>query len=138
MNELREQAVILRSDGKPYEEVAEQLELSVQEVIDLLENEEVAINTYRAVKMETLITSQQADHKGRIEHLSNLQNRLREELESRDLSTIPTDKLVTLILKTSEALKEEVTPIRVLSSNSQTLWQYEQKYGNKRTPLIDY
>lgn len=50
----------------------------------------------------------QVDKQGRINRLAALQDRLSRELESRDLTDLPTDKLVTLLIKTSEALKGEV------------------------------
>ena len=116
---LQEQVVTLRADGATYSEIAERTALPVQEFIDLSAEESYKVSTLRAVRMETLITTQRVDHRGRIEQLSHLQSRLREELERRDLSDLPTDKLVTLLLKTSEALKGEVTTPEILSSEAQ-------------------
>ena len=60
------------------------------------------------MEMEALFDAEKINLRGRVEQLSSLQARLRDELAKRDLSKIPTDKLIALFIKTNQALKDEV------------------------------
>lgn len=103
------QVLALREEGKTYAEIAEVTGLKAQDAVDSLNLQEVYhVNTLRAIEAEAMFARLQVDKQGRINRLAALQDRLSRELESRDLTDLPTDKLVTLLIKTSEALKGEV------------------------------
>lgn len=118
---LRLQAVELRAEGMGYEDIAQRLGLEVQDIIDTLQEGETGekVSTLRAVKLEKIITAGGVDTTGRIKSLSSLRQRLTEELESRDLSDIPTKDLATLIVKINEALKSEVYTPKILTREEQ-------------------
>lgn len=126
LSSLKLQAVELRADGKTYKEIAEELGTDIQQAIDMASDESDKIATLRAVKMEALFQEERINQTGRIERLSALQARLKEELDRRDLSDIPTDKLITLYLKTSETIKGEVYTPKILSSTEQAKAQRER------------
>ena len=109
----------LRAEGLSYRKIAEALGIGKQTAVDVVNEYPEHMATLQAIEMEAFIEARQVDAKGRIEQLSKLYTRLLDELQHRDLADLPTDKLVTLLLKTSEALaKEVVTPI-ALSSGEQ-------------------
>mgnify|MGYP004447540259 CR=1 FL=1 len=123
--ELEERIVALRGNGTDYAQIAEMTSTPLQEVIDLSEKHSERVKMLRAAKMETLITTQRVDNRGRVEQLSSIQQRLREELERRDLSDIPTEKLVALLIRLSTALKDEVVYPKILSTyqqETQEMW----------------
>lgn len=126
LSSLKLQAVELRAGGKTYKEIAEELGTDIQQAIDMASDESDKIATLRAVKMEALFQEERINQTGRIERLSALQARLKEELDRRDLSDIPTDKLITLYLKTSETIKGEVYTPKILSSTEQAKAQRER------------
>lgn len=111
--EQRTQVLTLRKEGKTFADIAEQTGLEAQDVVDALSTVDTyRVSTIRAIQAEAMFARLQVDRQGRINQLAALQERLRSELASRDLSDLPTDKLVTLLIKTSEALKGEVfTPV---------------------------
>lgn len=102
----------LRAEGLSYADIATEAKISKQTAVDIVRSNIDQVNTLQAVEMEALLDASKVNLKGRVEKLAALQDRLRSEIEQRDLSDIPTDKLIALYLKTSDTLKGEVpTPI---------------------------
>jgi len=120
-----ERFIQMRADGSSYDEIARETGTDVQEVIDVVADRLEVASTMAAVKMEVYFKEQRIDNRGRIEQLSALRKRLLDEIETRDLSDVPTDKLVNLFIKTGEALKEEIngTP-KILSTEGQAKKKY--------------
>lgn len=115
----RDRAVSLRGDGRSYEDIAEELGIGVQEAIDLTAKREEAAQTLAGARMEAFFIQNGVNARGRIEELSAIRRRLSEELARRGLSDLPTDKLITLLIKTTEALKGEVYSPTILSTEAQ-------------------
>ena len=107
-NKVKLRIIELRADGLSYAKIAEEAGVAKQTAVDVVKESIDEVATLQAIEMEALFETERVNKKGRIEQLSALQARLREEIESRDLSDVPTDKLVSLFLKTSETLKGEV------------------------------
>lgn len=100
----------LRAEGLSFANIAKEANVSKQTAVDIIRDNIEEVQTLQAIEMEALIDASKVNQRGRIEQLSELHSRLREEIAKRDLSDVPTDKLIKLYLNTSETLKEEVTP----------------------------
>lgn len=98
----------LRAEGLSYAKIAEEASVSKQTAVDIVKANIDQVTTLQAVEMEAFLDTSRINYRGRVKQLSDLHNRLREEIERRDLSDIPTDKLINLYLKTSDSLKGEV------------------------------
>ena len=109
----------LRAEGYSYAKIAEALKIAKQTAVDIVRDNRDEVETLQAVEMEALFDSSRVNLRGRVEQLSALQSRLREEIASRDLSEVPTDKLITLFIKTTDALKAEVYSPEAKSTSEQ-------------------
>lgn len=116
---IRLRVIELRADGVSYSKIAEQLSIAKQTAVDIAKEKIDEIGTLRAIEMEATFKAQQVNRDGRIAQLSTLHNRLREEIERRDLSQLPTKDLVALYLKTSDTLKGEVYTPTIKSTQEQ-------------------
>ena len=109
----------LRAEGKSFAKIAEAVKISKQTAIDIVKENIDEVETLQAVEMEALFDASRVNLRGRVEQLSALQAKLRDEIAQRDLSEVPTDKLITLFIKTTEALKGEVYTPEAKSSFEQ-------------------
>ena len=98
----------LRAEGLSFANIAKEANVSKQTAVDIIRENIEEVTTLQAIEMEALIDASKVNQRGRIEQLSELHSRLREEIARRDLSEVPTDKLIKLYLNTSETLKQEV------------------------------
>ena len=96
--------IIDRAGGLSYAKIAEALRISKQTAVDIVRDN--------------------------LDQVATLQARLREEIEQRELSQIHTDKLITLFIKTTQALKEEVYTPEAKSSSEQTKDAQERSLYN--------
>ena len=126
---VRLRIIELRAEGLSYAKIAEALKISKQTAVDIVKDNQDQIATLQAVEMEALFDAERVNLRGRVEQLSALQARLREEIEQRDLSQVPTDKLINLFIKTNQALKEEVYTPEALSLSEQTREANKRSFG---------
>lgn len=124
---IRLRVIELRADGVSYSKIAEQLSIAKQTAVDIAKEKIDEIGTLRAIEMEATFKAQQVNRDGRIAQLSTLHNRLREEIERRDLSQLPTKDLVALYLKTSDTLKGEVYTPTIKSTQEQAEDKYQRQ-----------
>lgn len=128
-NKIKLRVIELRAEGNSYAKIAEALNIAKQTAVDIVKDNQDEVASLQAVEMEAVFEAEQVNLRGRVEQLAALQARLREEIEQRDLSQIPTDKLITLFIKTNQALKEEVYTPEATSS-------YEQERAANRRNLL--
>ncbi len=107
-NKVKLRIIELRAEGLSYAKIAEALKISKQTALEIVRDNKDEVTSLQAMEMEALFDAEKINLRGRVEQLSSLQARLREELAKRDLSKIPTDKLIALFIKTNQALKDEV------------------------------
>ena len=84
------------------------MNVSKQTALEIVRDNLDEVTSLQAMEMEALFDAEKINLRGRVEQLSSLQARLRDELAKRDLSKVPTEKLIALFIKTNQALKEEV------------------------------
>lgn len=96
--------VELRAKGLSIAKVAEELGIAKQTVVDVCKDNKEEVASLYAVQLEQLYESERITATERIKALSTLVSKIRAELESRELSDVPTDKLVDLYLKTLSAV----------------------------------
>ena len=118
-NKIKLRVLELRAEGLSYAKIAEEASISKQTAVDIVKANIDQVTTLQAVEMEAFLDTSRVNYKGRVEQLSALHTRLREEIERRDLSQVPTDKLIALYLKTSDSLKGEVKTPCIRSTHEQ-------------------
>ena len=91
--------VDLRAQGKPYEEIAKELNVDEATLIVWSGDYSETIKNLRAVRYEAIQSQGFATKEKRVELIGNRIDAIKKELEKRDLSTLNTRELEELLLK---------------------------------------
>lgn len=113
--ELKTHFVELRAKGWSYRRISRRLGVGKSTLANWSQEMEGEIASLRAMELEGLQEQYYLLKEGRIRLLGGLLRKLRQEALSRDLSSLPTDKLLELLLKYQEALQEEYVEPRPIS-----------------------
>lgn len=114
----KEQFIEMRAKEIPYERIAEELGVSKPTLIKWGRELEMEISNRRAVEWESLQEKHYVSKRKRVEFYGEQLDRFYGELQKRDLSEIPTEKLFEMTMKTLVSLKSEETPIRFKEEGS--------------------
>jgi hypothetical protein len=115
-HELKIKFVELRAAGLSLAKIAKKLHLAKSTLANWNKELEAEIAGLRAMELESLQEQYWLLKEGRLHLLGGLLERLRAEAEGRDLSGLPVDKLLELLLKVYGELKEEYVEARPLDS----------------------
>ncbi len=113
--ELKQAFVQYRARGWSLRKIAKKLRVSRSTLSNWQAELEEEIASLKAIELEALFESYYISKEGRIRLLGEQLRRVKAELNRRDLSDIPTDTLMAMLLKLSEALQEEHTEQRTLT-----------------------
>ena len=106
--ELKERFIELRAKGWSFDKIAKELGKAKQTLIDWSKELQDEIANRKALELEALYEKYYLLKKSRLQTFGELLNKLREEVMSRSLSDVPTDKLLELLLKYNSQVKEEI------------------------------
>ena len=110
--ETKEKFIKLRAKGWSFDKIAKELGKAKQTLINWSKELEDEIANLKALELEALYEKHYLLKENRIETFGVLLRKLKDEVMSRDLSDVPTDKLLDLLLKYENQLKDEIiTPI---------------------------
>lgn len=123
----------LRARGKSYSTIASELKIGKQTALDVCKKYKEQIATLQALELEQLYEEQRITSTERITAIASLMQRVREEIDSRDLSQVPTEKLIDLYLKQSSALREEIIEPNFQSTEEQSRDRKEREYLDRLT-----
>ena len=109
--ETKERFIELRAAGKSFETIA--LELSVSKPVLIGWSRELAheVGNLRTIRMEALQEQYHVAQARRIEALGKRLQAILDELDRRDMSHLPTEKLLDMALKYTAALKGDECPV---------------------------
>ncbi len=105
----------LRAEGKAYSAIAHELGVSKSLVISWNEGLEQEIAEYKAERLQELYEQYGLLKEARIQALGGVLQKVDNELQGRDWSDIPTDKLLDHKLKLTQALASEYVPVKTKS-----------------------
>lgn len=97
----------LRAKGHSYTKIARRLKVSKNTLVAWNKELEEEVSRARAMELEALLERYWLQKEGRIKILGDQMQALRKELRTRDLSDVSTDKLLDLLLKYEDRLREE-------------------------------
>jgi hypothetical protein len=106
--ETKERFIELRAKGLSFDKIAKDLKLSKQTLIDWSKELQSEIANLKALELDTLYEEYYLLKENRLQTFGTMLNKIKKEVESRDLSEVPTDKLLDLFLKYNSQLKEEL------------------------------
>lgn len=115
--DLKQQFITLRAKGYSLEKIAKEIGKCRQTLSNWNFDLQEEVANAKAIELEALSEECFLNKEHRVKELSTLLNKINQELEKRDLTTLSDDKLIDLKLKIGEQLKQEIiTPI-ILSEN---------------------
>jgi hypothetical protein len=110
--ELQNQFVQLRASGETFKAIAGRLDVPVALLIEWSRQLKEEIGNMKAVLFEEKESATFTKRSVRIGVLQTIADRLRDEIASRDLSDVPTDKLLVVFTKMTSHLKDEEHQVR--------------------------
>lgn len=112
-DDLIDRFVALRISGKTFEEIAKELDVSKQTLITWSKGEEVksTITFGKLMRLQSTLKAFELDREARVQKLAILAQKINSELEKRDFSDIPTDKLLKMATINEKRLSEVIPEI---------------------------
>ena len=107
----KEQFLVLRAEGKTYDQIAQQMNASKRTLIEWGKELKSQIEDLRALRLEVLQEKYYILKEKRIELFGQNLQSLIDELSRRRLDRIPTAKLFDLVIKYASALKKDEQPL---------------------------
>lgn len=101
--------IILRAQGMSYDKIAKQLKIGRATCSNWDSKYMQEIADRKAAELNALYDEYFMGHKARIKRLGGICKKLDEEINKRDFSELPLEKLLDMRLKYGAALKEEHT-----------------------------
>lgn len=122
----KEQFIQLRAQGVSYSNISKEIGKSKQTLIDWGKELEEEIRNLKAIELEAIYEKYFLLKEARLQSFGIITQRIRKEIESRDLSDIPTDKLLEMFLKYNSVIKQETT--EPIFNNSTGLGEVEKTF----------
>jgi len=108
LRETKERFIDLRAKGWSFDKIAKELGKAKQTLIDWSKELQDEIANLKALELEALYESYYLLKENRLQTFGAMLTKIKEEIERRDLSDVPTDKLLDLLLKYNSQVKEEI------------------------------
>ena len=106
--ETKEKFIELRAKGMSFDKIAKEIGKAKQTLIDWSKELKDEIENRKALELEALYESYYLLKENRLQTFGIMLTKIKKEIEQRDLSDVPTDKLLDLLLKYENQVKDEV------------------------------
>jgi restriction endonuclease Mrr len=106
--DTKKRFIELRAKGWSFDKIAKELSKAKQTLIDWSKELELEIANLKAIELESLYESYYLLKEDRLQTFGEMLTKIKTEVQSRDLSDVPTDKLLDLLLKYNNQIKEEI------------------------------
>jgi hypothetical protein len=106
--EIKERFIELRAKSWSFDKIAKELGKAKQTLIDWSKELQDEIANRKALELEALYESYYLMKENRLQTFGDMLTKIKEEIQRRDLSDVPTDKLLELLLKYDSQVKEEI------------------------------
>lgn len=110
-NETRQKFIEMRAKGISFRKIAEELNTAKSTLMAWSKEHLTEIENLKAIELESLQEQFYMTKKSRIELLGRQVERIKKELENRDFSDVPSDKLLDALSKTLNQLKQDENEI---------------------------
>lgn len=108
LTETKQQFIELRAKGLSFDKIAKEMNKSKQTLIDWSRELSGEIANLKAIQLEEMYQSYHLLKENRLQTLGTLFNKIKAEVETREFTDIPTDKLLDLLLKYNTKVAEEL------------------------------
>jgi restriction endonuclease Mrr len=120
----KERFIELRAKGWSFDKIAKETGKAKQTLIDWSKDLQDEIANRKALELEALYESYYLLKENRLQTFGVMLTKIKTEVERRDLSDVPTDKLLELLLKYNSQIKEEI--VEPIFKSSQELIEERQ------------
>jgi hypothetical protein len=103
----KERFIELRAKGIPYERIATELDVSKPTLIKWGKELEMEVNNAKALEKEVLQEEYFVSWAQRVQLVGGRLKSIRDELDKRDYTDVPTEKLMELEMKYTTLLKQD-------------------------------
>lgn len=108
-HKTKEQFIQLRAQGVSYSNISKEIGKSKQTLIDWGKELEEEIRNLKAIELEAIYEKYFLLKEARLQSFGIITQRIKKEIESRDFSEVPTEKLLDIFLKYNSVIKQETT-----------------------------
>mgnify|MGYP003554969775 CR=1 FL=1 len=115
-NEVKQQFIELRAKGNSYDSIAAKLSVSKSTLIEWSRLLSTEIGNLKTIETDALLEKHKIAKMHQIETFGSQLSSVRSELDKRDLSNVPTEKLLNMELKLLSAINSSGGNIRFSSS----------------------
>ena len=114
--EQKEKFIELRAKGYSFDKIAKELGRAKQTLIDWSKELQEEIANLKALELEALYEKYYLLKETRLQTFGEMLQKIKKEVDKRNLSDVPTDKLLDLYLKYNSQAKEEIVEPHFKSS----------------------
>lgn len=133
--ETKEKFIELRAKGWSFDKIAKELGKAKQTLIDWSKELQDEIANRKALELEALYETYYLQRESRLQTFGAMLTKIKKEVESRNLSDVPTDKLLDLFLKYNNQIREEIVEPIYKSSQELTEEKEDRKLLDDLTTL---
>ena len=116
----KQRFIELRAEGLSFDKIAKELKKSKPTLIDWSRELKEEVANLKALELETLYEKYYLQKEARLKTFGDMLNKIKAEIETRDLSDVPTARLLDLLLTYDRQAKEELIE-PVFSSSEEIL-----------------
>ena len=115
----KQQFIELRAKGYSYQKIADDIGVSKPTLIEWSKEEQTSkdIHNQRTLYLDELQEKYAMTKRHRIAVFGEVLSRAKAELDKRDLSEMSTDKLITMVIKLSDTLRQDETELELHGDN---------------------
>jgi hypothetical protein len=106
--ETKERFIELRAKSWSFDKIAKELGKAKQTLIDWSKELQDEIANRKALELEVIYESYYLLKENRLQTFGAMLSKIKKEIENRDFSDVPTEKLLELLLKYNSLVKEEI------------------------------
>ena len=106
--ETKRRFIELRAQGYSFDKIAKQLGKAKQTLLDWSRELDQEIAQAKALELDSLYESYSLYKEARLKTLGEILSKLKKEVDQRDLTDLPTDRLLDLFLKYEGVVKESL------------------------------
>ena len=108
LTETKQKFIELRAQGLSFDKIAKELGKSKQTLIDWSRDLSGEIANLKAIQLEEMYKTFYLTKENRLQTLGTMLSKIKEEVETREFTDVPTEKLLDLLLKYNTKVAEEL------------------------------
>ena len=125
----RQQFIELRAKGYSFQKISDELDISKPTLIEWSKdsNTNRDIQNQRTLAVDVLQMRYAITRRHRIALFGEFLEKAKQELNQRDMTDIPTDRLITMVIELSDTLKADETELELLGDVELQSWEIGER-----------